>query len=833
MLHVRRVSLAALFIGLARPLSAGAAPPSIESIVPGTGTIGGEFIVVLTGSRLKDVKELLPYRDGLTCTRFRAVSDTEVHATLNAATAAPAGAYPFRVRTPGGLSELKVVHLVGLPVIPESEPNDEPKKAQTIALNGTVSGVIDSGDVDYFAVSLRKGRRLSAEVQAVRLGGEMTDTVLTIQGPDGRRLAEADDTAITRQDPFVSIVAPADGTYTISVRDTSFGGGPSNTYALHVGEFARPIGVFPPGIQAGKSTRVRRLGLEGDLALESVIPPGDAGPWWDYFPSLAGRAAPTPTPLRVRSYACVNEADLGESTAPPDRLEAHDWPVAFHGVIGGRGDLDAFSIRVREGQTVQVEVFATRVGSPLDPILEVYDPDGEMVGRNDDDATHDSRLTFRARADGDYRIEIRDKRLEGGPDFVYRIEVEEPRPSLSLFLAGPVRKSQARQVIAVPRGNRVIAYLGVRRDGFCGPVRIETGPLPDGVSIDMTEIPEDTYLTPIVIEAADDAPLAAKLVDLKGMASTPAGTLAGGFTQLVDLLPGAGDSSYESISVGRLAVVVTEEAPYEVSLSAPAAPLARDGAIELAATVSRANGFEEAIEVSLPYLPPGVEMDGPAIVPPGRTEAVLRLSARPDADAASWRLAAEARPAPPRRDRREMTLALMAQIDPTGGGRRRRPAVDGLPQVASHFAPLKLEAAPVSGRLEPAVAEQGRSVTIACAFEPGRPFPSDMIASLEGLPPRAKASPVTIARDDRRVAFRVELAASTPAGLYEDLACRLSGQAGVRAVVYRVGRGGRLEIHPAGSLLTGADGKPLSPLDALRLREATSAKRPPEKGSHR
>ncbi len=67
--------------------------------------------------------------------------------------------------------------------------------------------------------------------------------------------------------------------------------------------------------------------------------------------------------------------------------------------------------------------------------------------------------------------------------------------------------------------------------------------------------------------------------------------------------------------------MVVEESPYAVSLSPPATALARDGAIELVATVDRARGFDEAIEVSLPYLPPGVEMDGPAIVPAGRTEA--------------------------------------------------------------------------------------------------------------------------------------------------------------------------------------------------------------------
>ena len=355
--------------------------------------------------------------------------------------------------------------------------------------------------------------------------------------------------------------------------------------------------------------------------------------------------------------------------------------------------------------------------------------------------THDSRVEFRARDDGPYRIRIRDKRRDGGPGFVYRIEVEQPRTSLTLFLAGSVRKSQSGQVIAVPRGNRVIAYLGVRRDGFDGPVRVEPGPLPDGVSLDLQEIPAATYLTPVVFEAAADAPLGASLVELRGRASTPGGTVTGGFQQVVNLVPGSGDSSYQSLTVDKLAVVVTEEAPYQVSLDAPMAALTRDGAIELVAKVERAKGFGEAIEVALPFLPPGVEMEGPVVVPPDQSQAVLRLFARPDADPASWRLAAEARSAPPRRDRREMTLALMTQLDPTAagtgtGGRRRRASVEGLPTVCAPFVPLELSPAPIHGRLTPAAAEQGKTVTVACSIESDSPFPSMMMATLEGLPPR-------------------------------------------------------------------------------------------------
>jgi hypothetical protein len=699
-------------------------------------------------------------------------------------------------------------------------------------LDCTIAGVIDSADVDCFGVALRKGQRLSAEVQAVRLGGEMTDTLLTVYAPDGRRLTEIDDTSITRQDPFASLVAAADGVYTIVVRDAGSGGGPSSTYALHLGGFPRPTGIFPPGVQAGKPVRLKLLGAACEELAQTLIPPTGTGPWWDVFPAQGERTAPTPVSLRVRNYACFEEPDPTEVSPLSDRPEARDCPVAFHGVIGGRGDVDAFAIKANAGKTIQVEVFAARVGSPLDPILEVYDPDGDLVGQSDDDATHDSRLSFQAQADGPHRLVIRDKRLDGGAGYLYRIEVEEPRPSLTVFLAEPVRKTQARQTIAVPRGNRVLAHLGVRRDGFRGPVRVDFGTLPVGVSVDLAEIPEDTYLAPVVFEAAGDAPLGASLVALEGIASMPAGKVIGGFAQVVDLLPGAGDSSFASTTLDKLAVAVVEAAPLRVSLDPPAGLLAQDGAIEIPGKVERAKGFDEPIEISLPYLPPGVEMDGPAIVPSGQHTALLRLFARQDADPVSWRLAAEARLAPPRLDRREMTLALMAQIDPAGA-RRRRPAGTDQTVVSSKFVPLDLGPAPVAGRLDPVVAEQGSSATIPCTIEHASRLPAGMVAALEGLPPRAEATVVPVDPGAPRVEFRVKLAPDAPVGRYDSLVCRLTGQVGGRLVVYRIGRGGRLEIHTAGALLKGGDGKPLSPLDALRAREATAAKQPVERAHER
>ena len=695
-----------------------AAAPTVETIIPGVGPRGGEFTVLMTGGRLKGTRDLLLYDDGISCKKLEVISENEVKATFVVSADCRLGAHPVRLRTPGGLSEMKVVHISPFPVVAEVEPNDGEKDATAVGLNSTISGVIDSGDVDNFVVTLRKGEVLSAEVEAIRLGGEMTDMVLTVIGPDGSKIAEVDDTAMTRQDPFVSLVAPSDGRYVLQVRETAHGGGPSSTYAFHLGNFPRPKGIFPPGGTAGKDIRLKLLGTGADATTELVKLRADFGPWWDYYPRLEGAAAPTPTRLRVRPYSCVVEADPAEAALPrAEEIKPEDWPVAFHGVLARPGDVDAFAINARAEDVMQVEVFAERIGSPLDSIVEIYNPDGSLIGRSDDDACHDSRIAFRAEMSGAYRIEISDKRREGGSAYLYRIEVEQPRPSLEVFLPGPVRKSQARQVIAVPRGNRVTAYLGVRRDGFDAPVRLDVSGLPKGVSIDVKEIPAAIYLTPIVIEAAADAPLGATLVAVKGMATTPGGSVQGGFKQTVDLIPATGDSSYQSVTVDRLAVVVTEEAPYRVSLSQPKAPLARDGAIELVATVERAKGYEEAVEVTLPYLPPGVEMEGPIVLSPADSRAVFRLFARPDADPVSWRLAAEVKTAPPRRDRRAMTIALQNTIDPNAaggtGGRRRRVPVEAAPEVASKFVPIELTASNVSGRIESSIVEQGKTVIVA------------------------------------------------------------------------------------------------------------------------
>ena len=129
----------AIFAGISA-----AAPPTIEGVAPGVGQRGTEFTLVLTGARLANPQELLLYNPGVICTKLAAKNENECTATLKAAPDCRLGEYPFRLRTPGGASELRTFRISPFPIVAEKEPNDDLKQAQRVPLNVSVAGVIEA-----------------------------------------------------------------------------------------------------------------------------------------------------------------------------------------------------------------------------------------------------------------------------------------------------------------------------------------------------------------------------------------------------------------------------------------------------------------------------------------------------------------------------------------------------------------------------------------------------------------------------------------------------------------------------------------------------------------
>jgi hypothetical protein len=65
---------------------------------------------------------------------------------------------------------------------------------------------------------------------------------------------------------------------------------------------------------------------------------------------------------------------------------------ALNGIIEQKGDVDCFKFTAKKDTDYDISVFARRLRSPLDSVMDVYDLKGNRVGGNDDSGNVDSYL---------------------------------------------------------------------------------------------------------------------------------------------------------------------------------------------------------------------------------------------------------------------------------------------------------------------------------------------------------------------------------------------------------------------------------------------------------
>lgn len=139
----------------------------------------------------------------------------------------------------------------------EQEPNNGPAFPLVLGLGlggpmvGT--GTLTSGDVDYYAVDMRRGDTLAAmttPVQGIPGALNSPDTVLEVIGSNGATVlcanddAGADSTAGSTRGSAVRFRAPSDGRYFLRVK--GFNASATGKYALTAGLFAPPAGSECP-----------------------------------------------------------------------------------------------------------------------------------------------------------------------------------------------------------------------------------------------------------------------------------------------------------------------------------------------------------------------------------------------------------------------------------------------------------------------------------------------------------------------------------------------------------------------------------------------------------
>ncbi len=173
-----------------------------------------------------------------------------------------------------------------------------------------------------------------------------------------------------------------------------------------------PVGTFRPK-EGTDLTKDQPVPLEGDIredAIPGIYPArlvtnhGCSEAAWVVVDDLPG--------ISVTAEA---DSKAGQLVALPCCLGGQINPVVSK----------FFRVALTAGQSVNIEVFARRLGSDLDPVLRVTGPNGAEVAFRDDvpGAEGDTRLQFQAATDGEYRIEVRDVRYSGGARHFFHLRL--------------------------------------------------------------------------------------------------------------------------------------------------------------------------------------------------------------------------------------------------------------------------------------------------------------------------------------------------------------------------------------------------------------------------
>jgi len=752
----------------AGPLAAPLATPQLTVILPRGVQRGGEHRLQFIGDRLGKAEEVFLYDSaaGITVLEVLPVDEKRVDVLIHVAEDCRMGEHVAQLRTRDGISEFRSFYVGSLPVVEEVEPNNSISQAQAIELDVTVTGVITSEDIDYFSFQGKKGDRVSVEVEAIRLGF-LFDPAVALLDSDRFEIAVSDDTPLTKQDCWLSVILPEDGQYYIAVREASFQGNANCRYRMHVGRFGRPAVVFPAGGAPGEKIQLKffeqLVGIENGVRVteqERVI--SDKPEFRDglFFEDEFG-ISPSPVPFRVSPLHNLFEA--GNNQTFPEELivdlDQHPQGVAINGIISESRQTDFFRFKASQNQVWVFTCFARGIGSGLDPVMNIYGSDKRGIAGNDDSGGPDSMIRFQVPADGEYFVRIRDHLDRGGADFVYRLEISPAQPALSVGIVRNDRYSQNRQTIAVPQGNRFAVLVDAQRSEFAGELVLADNQFLEGVSVQAVPMAANLNRVPVVFEATADAPIAGQLFDFSWKQNGDAALVTGGFKNFADFVLGPPNNQvYYGCTVDRLAMAVIEPLPFRLEIVQPNVPLVRNGSINIPIRVYREEGFDQPITLYFPFVSPGVGTRPNLTLPKDQTEIDYPLNANANAQLGSW----------------PMYVIGSANVNgPAWASTQLAKLEVGEPHLKMDFTRVALE--------------QGQSTKIYCKIDLDHSFEGEATAEIVGVPPHIEIqTPIKFNRDAEELSFDLKTDENSPIGKHAPF-CMVTIMQNGEPITFRAG----------------------------------------------
>lgn len=712
--------------------------PALSRLAPPGFQRGTEVDLTLSGSRLGDASKILFYEPGIELLSLTPTDENNVVARVKIAADCPPGLKSLRLATRTGISNLRYFGVSDLPQVAEVEPNSDFETPQVVAMNSTVNGLCQNEDVDYYAVELAEGQKLTVELEGLRLGTDFFDPFVAILDENRFEVARCDDAPLLQQDCVCSFIAPKAGRYVIEVRESSFGGNNNAHYRLHLGDFPRPMAIVPSGGRPGELISALIIDASGETWTEAIQLPSEPGEF-NFVATRDGKSAPSPNRLRV-----IDLPNYIETEPDGDRatLTAVDTPAAFNGVLQETGDVDWFKVHGKKDQTLDFTVYGRRIlRSPIDSWLEIYNAAGARLAANDDAGGPDSMQTFKFPEDGEYLIAIRDQLNEGSPFHAYRIEVAPAAASLVLTIDELDR--YISQLIEVPQGGQMAVLLRANRSNFGGDLGLRLENAPAGLELLTASIPANAGFIPMMIKASKEAAPDAALANLIAETLPDGPGIKGELSQRTMLVRGQNNVDVWGHDSTQLAIAVTEELPFTISVEQPAVPLVRSGNTNYVVNVTRKEGYVDPIFLRVLYNPGGCSASGSIRIEGDQTQALIPITANEKAVIGSY------------------------PITILGRAKARQANV----WAASEFINLEVADSFFDFKFPTSVAETGGSGNVVVGLTVKAPPAGDVAFELVGLPAGVTCPNPIVKHSEgmEQLAFPIDIAADARVGQFKML----------------------------------------------------------------
>ncbi|MDB6040784.1 MAG: peptidase domain protein, partial [Verrucomicrobiales bacterium] len=427
--------------------------------------------------------------------------------------------------------------------------------AKMIAFGSTVNGHTDANEIDYFKFYAHKGDCIVIECEAGEIDSRL-EPIFALRDSSGHELARS------RSSRGLSFTLPDDEVFYAGLHDALYQGGPEFFYRFSIGVLPQIHSMRPISIESNDITKFRIIGHN--------LPGSEKGT--DGFDTIEVSLSRTNSAVNKARFAIPAGAglDLYEYRAQNEHGVSKPFPFAFPNQpliaadqtnqvaitaqviappceIAGEFDRNRrsswFTFEAKKGDTWWFELISQRLGSASDPLLVVQqvgksDEPADVLELNDADEnfggielntkSRDPHGRFEAKANGTYRIEIKDlftRNRESAPA-LYRLSIHRPQPDFRLVtipssLALPQKDSKEIAVVTtnLRRKSTVsVKVIALRQDGFNGPIDLSWEGLPKGVRSSIGRIDEGKSGIAVLLHGDESIENASSPVKLLGSA---------------------------------------------------------------------------------------------------------------------------------------------------------------------------------------------------------------------------------------------------------------------------------------------------------------------------